>query len=106
MNQHVFRVDKFLVPAISRDEFLGRVRTIHALLKEQTGFVRDIVLEQVSGNGELNFVTIVEWDGQAYIDKAKAAVALRYSQTGFNPQEMFERLGIKADLGNYQRVDV
>lgn len=104
-SRHIYRVDKFIVPASARDEFLGRVRKTHALLKIQRGYLQDAVLEQVAGNGEFNFVTIVEWDSQASIENAKAAVTSMYAQTNFNPQEMFERLGIQADLGNYQRVD-
>lgn len=102
---HIYRVDKFVVPAPARGEFLDEVRKTHALLKTQSGFVRDTVLEQFAGTGEFNFVTIVEWENQASVDNAKAAVASMFARSNFNPQEMFRRLGIKADLGNYQRVD-
>ncbi len=104
-SRHRYRVDKFVVPAPAREEFLGKVRKTHSVLKIQPGFVRDTVLEQVAGSGEFNFVTIVEWDSQASVDNAKAAVASMFAQSGFNPQEMFGRLGIKADLANYRRTD-
>ena len=104
-SEHIYRVDKFVVPASGRDEFLAGVRKTHSLLKTQPGFVRDAVLEQVAGNGEFNFVTLVEWDSQSSIANAKAAVMAMHAQTGLNPQEMFGRLGIRADLGNYRLVD-
>jgi hypothetical protein len=104
-SRHIYRVDKFVVPAPARDEFLGKVRRTHSLLKTQSGFVQDTVLEQVAGSGEFNFVTIVEWDSQASVDNAKAVVASMYAQSNFNPQEMFGRLSIKADLANYRQVD-
>jgi hypothetical protein len=104
-SMHIYRVDKFVVPVPARDEFLHRVKKTHGMLKVQPGFLQDTVLEQVAGNGVFNFVTIVEWESQASVENAKAAVTSLYQQTNFNPQEMFDRLGIKADLANYRRVD-
>jgi hypothetical protein len=54
----IYRVDKFVVPASARDEFLARANTIRDVLKRQEGFVRDSYLEQISGLGEFNIVTI------------------------------------------------
>jgi len=54
----IFRVDKFVVPEASRGEFLSRIRDTHALLRQQPGFVRDAILEQASGPGRFNIVTI------------------------------------------------
>ena len=33
---------------------------------------------------------------------ARAAVAALHARENFDPQELFARLGIKAELGNYQ----
>jgi hypothetical protein len=38
------------------------------------------------------------------IEAARKAVTTKYEETGFNPQEMYSRLGIKADLANYQEI--
>lgn len=102
---HVYRVDKFVVPAEAKDEFLGRVRMTHAVLRRQPGFIQDFVLEQSGGPGQFNFVTLAEWESQEAIENAKVAVMAMHKETQFNAQEMFARLGIKADLGNYKRVD-
>jgi hypothetical protein len=59
MDSTLFRVDKFAVPALARGEFLNRVYATHALLRTQTGFLRDA---QTSGPAEFNFITIVEWE--------------------------------------------
>lgn len=64
----VFRVDKFVVPANARDEILAKVKMTHELLRLQQGFVQDFLLEQFSGPGEFNLVTIVEWESQAAVD--------------------------------------
>lgn len=101
----VYRVDKFIVPAEARAEFIAKVRTTHDLLRRQPGFLQDFILEQESGPGEFNFVTLVEWAGPEYIAAARTAVQELHREMNFNPQELFARLGIKADLGNYRAIE-
>jgi Antibiotic biosynthesis monooxygenase len=104
MSDRIYRVDKFVVPNAAREEFLDRVRRTHAFLKAQPGFLQDSVLEQFSGPGEFNVVTIVEWASQGAFENASAVVTARYREMNFNPQETLARLGIKADLANYTRL--
>ena len=105
MSERVYRVDKFIVPGDAREEFLEKARRTHALLKTQPGFLQDFVLEQSSGPGEFNFVTIVEWASQDAVENAGAAVVTLHRQTNFTPQEVFARLDIKADIANYKRLE-
>lgn len=100
----VYRVDKFAVPAAGRDEFLGRVRTTHDLLRRQPGFVRDLVLENHARPGSVDIVTLVEWESEAAIAPVVEAVARLHREIGFDRQEMLTRLGIRADLGTYRGV--
>jgi heme-degrading monooxygenase HmoA len=104
-NNHIYRVDKFIVPASARDDFLARANAIRDILKTQKGFIRDTYLEQFSGPGEFNIVTIAEWESQEHVEQAKVAVATFMQATKFNPQEMYQRLGIKADIAFYKRID-
>lgn len=94
------------MPAEGRDEFLGRISSTHALLRTQKGFVRDLILEQHSGPGVFNFVTLVEWTGPDVVDDVLKAVAELHKETGFDRQEMMQRLGIKADTANYRRLPI
>ncbi len=71
----------------------------------QPGFVRDVVLEQTSGPGRFNVVTLVEWQSQSAMEAAKAVVMAAHAKSGFKPQELFARLGIEADIANYTAVD-
>lgn len=100
----VFRVDKFVVPAEAREEILRKVRATHELLRLQEGFVQDFLLEQFSGPGEFNLVTIVEWENQAAVDNVVPIVKAAQALVGFNPQETLTRLGVRADIANYQRI--
>jgi hypothetical protein len=100
----VFRVDKFVVPAAARQEILDKVKATHEVLRRQQGFVQDFLLEQFSGPGEFNLVTIVEWESQAVVDKVVPIVKAEHARAGFDPQETIARLGVRADIANYQRV--
>jgi heme-degrading monooxygenase HmoA len=105
MFERIYRVDKFIIPDEARSEVIDKLRSTHALLKEQRGFVQDFVLEQSSGPGEFNFVTIVEWESEEAVENARSAVMALHREMNFNPQELFDRLRIKADLANYKRLD-
>ena len=100
----VYRVDKFVVPAAAREEFLRRVEETHQLLRRQPGFIRDAILEQVSGPGRFNIVTIAEWESQEAIDAARTVVSKAQVERGFDPQETMRRLSIEADIANYRPV--
>ncbi len=106
MDEHMFRVDKFSVPAQARAEFLEKVQETHVLLRSLPGFIRDAVLEQAADTGEFNFVTIVEWENAEAMVPARQAVAGLHARLNFDPHELFARLGIRADLGNYRRADL
>jgi len=99
--ESIFRVDKFAVPAQSRDVFMARLQVTHKTLRAADGCVQNLVLEQVSGAGEFNVVTIVEWRDTAAYENARQAAQQRQKENGFDPQSYFREMGIKADLGNY-----
>lgn len=101
----IYKVDKFVVPSEARDEFLLEVRRTHGLLEEQPGFVRDLILEQSGGPGRFNFVTMVEWRSEEAILDARGVVNDMHERHGFDPEELFERRGIEADIATYVRDD-
>ncbi|KPH08812.1 antibiotic biosynthesis monooxygenase [Rhizobium acidisoli] len=104
MSGAFFRVDKFVVPAAAREEFLVNVMMTHKLLEAQDGFIDHKVLEQVAGPGEFNFVTIAQWESAEVVERVRATVAAAHKAANFDPQEMFARLGIRADMASYKPV--
>ncbi|WP_157015769.1 antibiotic biosynthesis monooxygenase family protein [Mesorhizobium xinjiangense] len=102
--RHVYRVDKFIVPQDARETFLDRVGTTHDILRRQDGFVQDFILEQDSGPGRYNFVTLVEWESEADVENAAAQVARAHAETRFDRKAMMDRLGIVADIANYGQL--
>lgn len=100
-NTHLYRVDKYIVPAAARDEIVSRLGALFSVLRKQEGHISGVCLEQVSGPGEFNILTYAEWESQAHVDRANVAVGAHLQETKFDPQETFMRLGVKADLGVY-----
>ncbi|MGI0025915.1 MAG: antibiotic biosynthesis monooxygenase, partial [Nitrososphaera sp.] len=97
-----YRIDKFKVPKPARDEFIQKVRITHEFIKTLPGF--RFVFEQTGGPGEFNFVTVIVWESADALDAAKQAVMAKHEESGFRPNEMFERLGIEVDLANYSQL--
>jgi heme-degrading monooxygenase HmoA len=100
----VYRVDKFIVPASARDEFLSIAARTSALLHKQPGFVREHILEQISGPGQFNIVTFVEWSSAELLEPVRAAVAQLHAENHFNVQEYLDRTGIQADIAYYKEL--
>ncbi len=104
MTDHVYRVDKFRVPAGVRDEFLVEVLKTHELLRKQPGFRHDLLLEQESTPEEVGIVTLAAWDDQAAAAAAGAAILEMRRASSFDPGAFMARLGVTADLGNYREL--
>lgn len=100
----VYRLDKFLVPSASREEFLVKVQQTHAILNSQPGFIQDILLEKPATGESFTSVTQVEWENTEFLEKARAVIDARHKREGFSPRAMWDRLGIQAEIGNYISV--
>lgn len=96
-----YRVDKFVVPQAAMADFSDAVRRTHEVLRRQPGFVRDFVLEQVSGPGDFNVVTFVEWADDDALASALEAVRRFHQSAGFDGKALAERLGVRGDIGIY-----
>lgn len=101
----IYRLDQFTVPKQARQEFLARVNETHELLRNQSGFVRDPLLERSKSDAEVIIATLVEWRDREAVENARAAVVAMHGSTGFNPPDLMTRLGIKAEIGSYVGID-
>ena len=100
----MYRIDKFVVPAASRNEFLDGVAKMHDWLRQQQGFVDARVAEQILGPGAFNVVTVVQWARAEVMDRVAAEVAKWQAKTGFDREALVVRLGIRADIATYRRL--
>ena len=105
-SNHVFRIDRFKVPAAAREEFLSRVRTSNEVLRSLPGFVEDCFFEGRDASGSSKIVTIAIWEsGQAFA-AAKSSVQQHYEKIGFKPAEIIQRLGIEAEMDAYSTLEL
>jgi heme-degrading monooxygenase HmoA len=104
IGQSVLRIDRFIVPASARDEFMTKVSQSRDILANMNGCLQNRILEQASSTGDIKIMTIVEWDSEKSVADARSSVAAIYKERGFNPQEIFANLGITAEIGEYRDV--
>ena len=97
----VYRLDRFVVPAAARAEFVSRILETHAFLRQQPVFVRDLLLEKSESPASTTIVTVAIWKDAQAVESAKGAVNAWRRQTGFDPAQLIRTLGIEADLGVY-----
>lgn len=95
-----FRIDQLQVPAAVRAEFDAAMARNLAFIERLPGFHWHLAFEQTSGSSTSNITTIAVWDSPEAIAKAQTEVRAYYERIGFEPREMFERLGITASMGN------
>ena len=103
-DRRVYRVDRFVVPAPAREEFVARVSRTQRLLEGLAGFEDGAVLEQRTGNGHAHVVTIADCRDRDALAEARQVVRARYQQEGFDPGSFMRRLGIEADMADYEPV--
>jgi len=100
----VLFIDKFQMPASSREEFIERMNMNRGFIKNQPGFIEDAAYEYVDDKGILHLVTVAQWQSMEAIEKAKEAVQAEYKRIGFDRNELYKRLQITVDRGVYNIV--
>lgn len=100
----LFRVDKFIVPAAARSTFITAIEKVHHLIGSQPGCVQNLVLEQLGGPGEFNFVSVVEWANDEVMGRARSVIEAHNAQQGIDVQRFRDSHGIRVDVGTYRTV--
>ena len=81
-SRRIIRINRFSVPANARHDFMTLVAKTHDVIRAQPGFVDDMILEQRSGPGAFNLVTILQFEGEHALQPAITAVAQADAQAG------------------------
>jgi heme-degrading monooxygenase HmoA len=103
-HQTIFRIDRFVVPADSEAEFLDAVAATATVIKGLDGCLQKHVLKQDGASGDSTYVTVAEWASSAAFQNAHEVIAVKHKEMNLDPQELFRRLHIKAELGSYVAV--
>ena len=99
----IVSIDLFIVPRESAEEFLEQSRVVQGLIKTIPGFVEGFTHEKINGESEFNFMTTAVWESEAAFQNAGKAIGAEFQRRGFNPQALFERLGVKRIRSEYKR---
>jgi steroid delta-isomerase-like uncharacterized protein len=102
--EHVRFIDKFIVPAKAKQEFVERMNINRNFIKKLPGFAGDEVYERTDEQGNFICITIAVWENEDALKKAKDAVQAEYKRQGFDPAKMLERLNITMDRGTYKEA--
>ncbi|MBO9153343.1 ester cyclase [Chitinophaga sp. GCM10012297] len=97
-------IDKFVIPASAKNEFLERANVNRQFIKNLPGFLGDEMYLSEDENGNIHCVTVAAWENDAALQQAKENVQAFYKKEGFNPAEMLTRLGITMDRAMYKKV--
>ena len=100
-HQTIFRIDRFVVPVSSEAEFMAAVTETNTAFDGLEGCVQKHVLKQDGVPGDSTYMTVVEWASLAAFQNAHKVMAAKHKEMNLNPQELFTRLHIKAELGNF-----
>lgn len=98
-------IDKFIVPAKSKQEFLERVTINRNFIRNLNGFIKEEAYERIDEQGNFIFMTIAVWENETVLKKAKEAVQAEYKKEGFDIAEMFTRLKITMDRNIYKEFE-
>ena len=104
-NTSVF-IDKIIVPASNRTDFVTRMKATQQFLHALPGFISQATYERTDADGNYVFLTATVWQDKAAIDNAQEALAAEYKRTGFDRAAYNKKMNIKREGGDiYQTLD-
>jgi heme-degrading monooxygenase HmoA len=99
----VILIDRFIVPAASKAEFLERASTNRKYIKSLPGFMGDNAYEE-DGENELRIVTVATWANEEAFENARSSVIEYYKQQGFDMPALIKKLNIQMERGIYRKL--
>lgn len=103
-NMQVVLIDRFVVPAGAKAEFLESANINRDFIKHLPGFVEDNAYEE-PGETESRIVTVAVWATEEAFQKARVAVVEEYKRQNFDVAELVNRLHIRMERGIYKRLE-
>jgi heme-degrading monooxygenase HmoA len=97
-NTSVF-IDKIIVPASNRTDFVTRMKATQQFLHALPGFISQATYERTDADGNSVFLTATVWQDKAAIDNAQVALAAEYKRTGFDRAAYNKKMNIKREGG-------
>ena len=99
----VVLIDRFVVPAAAKSEFLERANINRNFIKSLPGFIGDNAYEEESEN-ESRIVTVAEWASEETFQNARASVIEYYKKQSFDMPPFIKKLHIQMERRIYKRM--
>jgi heme-degrading monooxygenase HmoA len=97
-------IDKIIVPASHRTEFVTRMQSTQQFLHALPGFITQATYERTDADGNCVFLTATTWKDKAAIDNAQEALAAEYKRTGFDRAAYNKQMNIKREGGDLYQL--
>ncbi|QEC74635.1 antibiotic biosynthesis monooxygenase family protein [Mucilaginibacter ginsenosidivorax] len=98
-------IDRFIVPPAAKAEFMERMAINRTMINKLPGFIRDEAFVREDEQGQLHCITIAVWESESALKAAKGTVQAEYQRQGFNLPAMLERLDIRMERGQFQKLE-
>lgn len=103
-NQHTIRIDRFVVPAAARAEFIALIEGMHVVIGAQRGCVQNRIFSTNESDGFFKVVTLVEWDGSESLIRAKRALMAHHRAIGFDGPSFLARIGASVERDEFSSI--
>ena len=100
----VVRVNRFSVPKESREQFVQLLERTHDVIRAQPGLIDEMILEQQSGPGIFNLMTVLQFEGEHVLQSIITAVARADQAAGIDRQALTRSLGVEASVAFYKNA--
>ena|ERR1700722_18875177 len=104
MNNNITFIDKIIVPASAKTDFLTRMQSTQQFLHALPGFIAQTTYERTDSDGNSVFLNATTWQDKAAIDNAQEALAAEYKRTGFDRADYNKRMNIKRKGGELYQI--
>ena len=88
------------MPHTVYSEFADRLRVVHASLREQPGFISDLLLEQPVSADSVHIISVVRWESTKAAEAAKDKLSLDIDR-----DHDIDRLKIISDIGLFSPIE-
>ncbi|WP_370677483.1 antibiotic biosynthesis monooxygenase [Pleomorphomonas sp. PLEO] len=88
------------MPHAVYSEFADQLRQVHASLRQQPGFVSDLLLEQPASADSIHIISVVRWENTEAAEAAKDKLCLDIDR-----DHVIDRLKIISDIGLFSPIE-
>ena len=99
----IVSIDFFTVPEESKVAFREESHKVQEIVKGIPGLLEAYAYELMNGDSSYNFMSSAVWESKEAFEAAGKVIWESFQKQGFNPQEVFAKLGVTRMRSEYTR---